>query len=98
MAKSKPIGVRFDLDKLEMIQKEQNLTSVQQVVNYFMDNYKSEEVKKSDLFKNMPFCDTGFSSSTFKSKNNAITIENKTKPPDGLKGIELLIWKSENWK
>ena len=39
MAKSKPIGVRFDLDKLDMIQKEQNLTSVQQVVNYLMDNY-----------------------------------------------------------
>lgn len=40
MAKSKPIGVRFDLDKLDIIQKEQNLTSVQQVVNYLMDNYR----------------------------------------------------------
>ena len=41
MAKSKPIGVRFDLYKLDMIQKEQNLTSVQQVVNYLMDNYET---------------------------------------------------------
>ena len=39
MAKSKPIGVRFDLDKLEIIQKEKNLTSSQQVLNYLMDNY-----------------------------------------------------------
>jgi len=54
MAKSKPIGVRFDLDKLEMIQKEQNLTSVQQVVNYLMDNYGEKEVKRGAPFKNMP--------------------------------------------
>lgn len=45
MAKSKPIGVRFDTDKLEMIQKEQNLTSVQQVVNYLMDNYNGSSPK-----------------------------------------------------
>ena len=39
MAKSKPIGVRFDLDKLEIIKKEQNLTSMQSVLNYLMDFY-----------------------------------------------------------
>ena len=49
MAKSKPIGVRFDLDKLDMIQKEQNLTSVQQVVNYLMENYGSKEIKRGTL-------------------------------------------------
>ena len=54
MAKSKPIGVRFDLDKLDIIQKDQNLTSVQQVVNYLMDNYGSKEVKRGAPFKNMP--------------------------------------------
>ena len=55
MAKSKPIGVRFDLDKLDMIQKEQNLTSVQQVVNYLMDNYYPKEpTKRGAPFKNMP--------------------------------------------
>lgn len=61
MAKSKPIGVRFDLDKLDMIQKEQNLTSVQQVVNYLMDNYGSKEVKRGAPFKNMPPYGTGAS-------------------------------------
>ena len=54
MAKSKPIGVRFDLYKLDMIQKEQNLTSVQQVVNFLMDNYGQKEVKRGAPFKNMP--------------------------------------------
>jgi|688.fasta_scaffold2867365_1 hypothetical protein len=55
MAKSKPIGVRFDLDKLDMIQKEQNLTSVQQVVNYLMDNYTVKEpTKRGAPYKDMP--------------------------------------------
>ena len=58
MAKSKPIGVRFDLYKLDMIQKEQNLTSVQQVLNYLMDNYGSKEAKRGAPFKNMPPYDT----------------------------------------
>jgi hypothetical protein len=43
--KSNPIGVRFDLDQLEIIQKEQNLTSVQQVINYLMNNYFKPEPK-----------------------------------------------------
>lgn len=39
--KSKPIGVRFDLEKLEKIQKEQELDSPQKVLNWLMDNYES---------------------------------------------------------
>ena len=55
MAKSKPIGVRFDLDKLDTIQKEQKLTSVQQVVNYLMDNYNAKEpIKRGAPYKDMP--------------------------------------------
>lgn len=98
MAKSKPIGVRFDTDKLEMIQKEQNLTSAQQVVNYLMGNYGSKEAKRGAPFKNMPPYDTGTSNLAFKPENGTIAVENKIKPPNGLKGIELAIWKSENWK
>lgn len=41
MAKSKPIGVRFDLEKLEIIKKEQNLTSNQSVLDYLIDFYFS---------------------------------------------------------
>jgi len=120
MAKSKPIGVRFDLYKLDMIQKEQNLTSVQQVVNYFMNGYKSisvsgtlleiintdnepnilgnPKVKRGAPFKNMPPYGTGTSNLGDMLANGTITAENKIMPPKGLKGIDLVIWKSENWK
>ena len=57
MAKSKPIGVRFDLEKLEMIQKEQNLTSAQSVLNYLQtgkDNYKDKQGTSLDrIFSKM---------------------------------------------
>jgi hypothetical protein len=113
MAKSKPIGVRFDLHKLDMIQKEQNLTSVQQVVNYFMDGYKSISVSKTLLeiintdgepnilgksktkrgapFKNMPPYDTD--APKLEDISNFLPV-----PPKNLKGLDLAIWKSENWK
>ena len=98
MAKSKPIGVRFDLDKLDMIQKEQNLTSVQQVVNYLMDNYGEKQVKRGAPFKNMPPYYTEVPKLEVSSKLEQIPTETKKMPPNGLKGIDLVIWKSENWK
>jgi len=98
MAKSKPIGVRFDLDKLNMIQKEQNLTSVQQVVNYLMDNYGEKQIKRGAPFKNMPPYDIDASNLEVSSKLEQIPTETKKMPPNGLKGIDLVIWKSENWK
>jgi hypothetical protein len=88
--KSKPIGVRFDLDKLDMIQKEQNLTSVQQVVNYLMDNY-------SKPLKNIPISSTGTSYFDLNSAGHTLTTTPNT-PPIGLTGIDLAIWKSENCK
>ena len=89
--KSKPIGIRFDLDKLDMIQKEQNLTSVQQVVNYLMDNYNRTD-------SNLPH-------KVLDGKINAKFIQVPQKelkngnpePPERLAGIDLAIWKSENW-
>ena len=98
MAKSKPIGVRFDLYKLDMIQKEQNLTSVQQVVNYLMDNYGPKEVKRGAPFKNMPPYHTGGPKTEVSSKLEQIPTETKKTPPKGLKSIDLAIWKLENWK
>ena len=104
MAKSKPIGVRFDLEKLELIQKEQNLASPQAVVNYFLDGYKSISNQKTLL----EIIDThgvpniigrraaGTSNLAFKPENGTITAENQKTPPKGLKGIDLMIWKSEN--
>ena len=107
MAKSKPIGVRFDLEKLEMIQKEQNLASPQSVVNYFLDGYKSISfdfgvpnvlAKRGAPFKNMPPYDRNSPKSEVSSKLEQIPVENHKTPPKGLKGIDLVIWKSENWK
>ena len=83
--KSNPIGVRFDLQKLEIIQKEQNLTSVQQVVNYLMDNYGKSAPKLEDVHKNVQI------PVQVKEKPNL-------EPPSHLTGIDLIIWKAENQK
>jgi hypothetical protein len=85
MKKSNPIGVRFDLYKLDMIQKEQNLTSVQQVVNYLMDNYGKSAPKLEDVHKNVQI------PVQVKEKPNL-------EPPSHLTGIDLVIWKAENGK
>jgi len=98
MAKSKPIGVRFDLEKLDIIQKEQNLTSAQSVLNYLMDNYGKTETKRGAPFKNMPPYDRNSPNLVVSSKLEQIPVENHKTPPKGLKGIDLVIWKSENWK
>ena len=92
MAKSKPIGVRFDLDKLDMIQKEQNLTSVQQVVNYFMDNYgKIKPVEEVLAIKPIEY--------PKKAQKPEIKPQNGNPPPPaGLVGMALIEWKIENWK
>ena len=111
MAKSKPIGVRFDLEKLEMIQKEQNLTSMQSVLDYLMDFYlahsQSDKIiaeldkiktKRGAPFKNMPPYDKNSPKSVVSSKLEQIPVENHKTPPKGLKGIDLVIWRSENCK
>ena len=85
MKKSNPIGVRFDLEKLDMIQKEQKLTSVQQVVNYLMDNYGRNASKSEDVHKNVQI------PVQIKEKPNL-------EPPSHLTGIDLIIWKAENQK
>ena len=85
MAKSNPIGVRFDLQKLEMIQKEQNLTSVQQVVNYLMDNYGKRVSNLEDVRKSVQI--------PVQSEKKPIL-----EPPSHLSGIDLVIWKAENGK
>jgi len=91
MKKSKPIGVRFDLYKLEMIQKEQNLTSAQAVVNYLMDNYRSISTSKTLL----EIID-------LKDEPNILGIgskvESKKEMPKGLSIEERIKWLEENGK
>ena len=91
MPKSKPIGVRFDLEKLELIQKEQNLKSPQAVLNYFMDNYGVITPKLADIVKDVKI-------SVKKEKLLKSPKNDKLEPPIGLTGINLAIWKAENKK
>jgi hypothetical protein len=111
MAKSKPIGVRFDLHKLDIIQKKQNLTSMQSVLDYLMDFYlahsQSDKIiaeldkiktKRGAPFKNMPPYDIRASNLADKVEIKEIPIENDKTPPRGLKGVDLVIWKIENKK
>lgn len=48
--KSQPIGIRFDLQKLEFIKGAENLPTPQQVVNFLMEEYwwKSKGLSKHD--------------------------------------------------
>jgi hypothetical protein len=90
--KSNPIGVRFDTYKLDMIQKEQNLTSIQQVVNYLMDNYGRIKHVEEVLVVKPIECPKKV------QKPVELTLNSQPEPPSNLKGIDLAIWKSENWK
>ena len=89
-----------------MIQKEQNLTSVQQVVNYLMDNYQSISTKKTLLeiidLKDEPniLANQSLIGSNLPSKleNGKSTAKTNIDTPLGLKGIDLIIWKAENGK
>jgi len=91
MKKSNPIGVRFNLEKLEIIKKEQNLKSAQAVVNYFMDNYQSISTPKTLLdiidVKNEPNI-LGIGSS----------VSYKKEMPKGLSIQERIDWLEENEK
>ena len=59
MAKTKPIGVRFDLEILETMYRNLNLQTPQQVVNYLMENghvfyekkVEIKEIIKPDVLK-----------------------------------------------
>ena len=92
MAKSKPIGVRFDLEILGIIKKEQNLKSEQSVLNYLMDNYgKIKPIEEVLATKPIEY--------PKKATKPEIKPENGNhEPPAGLSGIDLAIWKAENWK
>lgn len=89
MAKSKPIGVRFDLEKLELIQKEQNLKSPQAVLNYFMDNYGKIA---SNLADNPKIIEV-----FAKTKEVLKSTKNSNKEmPLGLSSVEQIQWRIDN--
>jgi hypothetical protein len=103
MAKSKPIGVRFDLDKLEMIQKEQNLTSMQSVLDYLMDFYfknTKSDITELDKIKVKRNADAPKSEVSYKLEQIPIetkkTPQNSLKMPLGLTASQQIEWKIEN--
>jgi hypothetical protein len=61
-------------------------------------NREKNIIKRGPPFKNMPPYGTGASNLGDIIANGTITAENHKAPPKGLKGIDLVIWKSENWK
>ena len=61
-----------------------------------MDNYGKTETKRGAPFKNMPPYDRSSPKLEVSSKLEQILVENHKTPPKGLKGIDLMIWKSEN--
>lgn len=104
MAKSKPIGVRFDLDQFDFILKNNpQLKTPQSVVNYLMTFYESVFVMNKNFeVKIKPKNDLS-TKEMVKTHLNDLDAKNKPKnsnpePPKGLTGIDLVIWKSENWK
>jgi hypothetical protein len=110
MAKSKPIGVRFDENVVKRIQeKYPQFETHQSILNFLMDIYLPYEnmkeltrhqlitnMKRGAPFKNMPPYDTDAPKLEVSSKLEQIPVENHKTPPKGLKGIDLMIWKSEN--
>jgi hypothetical protein len=124
MAKSKPIGVRFDLGQLDFIlTNNPKLKTPQSVLNFLMTFYESimvmndnfeikpineltvkemvknhfdNNIKRGAPFKNMPPYDTDSPKLADKPKSVEVPVENEKTPPKGLKGIDLMIWKSEN--
>lgn len=113
MAKSKPIGVRFDEDVVKIIQeKYPQFETHQSILNFLMDIYPAYEnmkaltrhelitdMKRGAPFKNMPpYSTAGTSNLADMLANDTVTAKNTITPPKGLKGIDLVIWKSENCK
>ena len=60
--------------------------------------YIPKEYKRGAPFKNMPPYDKTASNLADKPKIEEIPVKTQKTPPNGLKGIDLAIWKSENWK
>ena len=93
MAKSKPIGVRFNLEKLELIQKEQNLKSPQAVLNFLMDQYGKTPFSLPHSGTNLAYKPEN---GVLNTQNVKTPVKEELTPPAGLKGIDLAIWRAEN--
>lgn len=102
MAKSKPIGVRFDLDQFDLILKNNpQLKTPQSVLNFLMSAYETILVMNENFIIS-PINDLT-PKEMIRTHFDGIDAEKKAKnnllePPKNLSGIDLSIWKAENWK
>lgn len=102
MAKSKPIGVRFDLDQYDYILKNNpQLKTPQSVLNFLMSFYQSVMVmdKNFEIKPRNELTPKEMVVNYFEGENAKKKPKNDNpEPPENLKGIDLVIWKAENWK
>ena len=47
--KTSPIGVRFNIDKLELVKSENNIATPQKVVDFFLDGYEPKKEKAEPI-------------------------------------------------
>lgn len=48
-SKTNPIGVRFNIEKLELVKSENNIPTPQKVVDFFLDKYEAKKDKQEPL-------------------------------------------------
>jgi hypothetical protein len=101
MAKGNPIGVRFDIDGLELVKKERKLDSPQKVLNWFFENYhRLPKEFKQEKPKELPPPKTD-SKWDFSKAGWMFQIEDFTEypkkdcPPNGYQRTEYLTKKQE---
>lgn len=100
MAKTKPIGVRFDIDQLARVKLEQGLETPQQVVNYLLERYVTGDIVpkgRSGAFFIEPVDEPGkalVGSRVPREKKQEVGNLYMGVPiPRGLTGIAMTMWK-----
>jgi len=48
-AKTSPIGVRFNIEKLELVKSENDIATPQKVVDFFLDGYEPKKEKPEPI-------------------------------------------------
>jgi len=111
--KSNPFTVRFKKTFLEDIKKRRGLVKGQQIADFLVDMYNQtfnpivgNPIMERALAATMDKMETDMKIHSIVHKNKNVPrgtspVEhdpNRPEPPAGLKGIDLTIWKRENWK
>lgn len=104
MAKSKPIGVRFDLDLLQMFKDDKVAETPQAALNYLTEFYRTNRERidfkamfeNSSLFKNAKHTDERETETLNKAFKKTFKPKKETDPNKGLSKGEILRRLREN--